>query len=260
MTMLDPKERSERGKRVQTELLAAPATEPTTLLDASWRDYVFSEVWTRPGLDRRSRYIISICSAVCSNALPEILQGYIRGALKLGDLTLAELREAALHLAVYKGWSQAVVFDRAITAAAKELGLAMAPSPQIREKPWDSNARYTEGAASYLKAMAHPAPPPKTAYFEGGILNFVFGEMWLRPGLDQRARRWVTLVCVADSSSSTPIRSHVWAAIKTGDATGEELFEFVLQYAIHGSWPKASVMQGAVTEMLDRVEKGQGFM
>jgi 4-carboxymuconolactone decarboxylase len=32
--------------------------------------------------------------------------------------------------------------------------------------------------------------------------------------------------------------------------------EFVLQYAIHGSWPKASVMQAVVFEMGKRVTEG----
>ena len=78
-------------------------------------------------------------------------------------------------------------------------------------------------------------------------------------GLDQRARRWLTLVGVADSSSSTPIRTHTYAAMASGNATVAEMHEFVLQYAIHGGWPKASVMQGVVIEMGDRVTKGLPF-
>jgi 4-carboxymuconolactone decarboxylase len=42
----------------------------------------------------------------------------------------------------------------------------------------------------------------------------------------------------------------------SGNATLPEMHEFVLQYAIHGGWPKASVMQAAVFEMGDRVAKG----
>jgi 4-carboxymuconolactone decarboxylase len=42
----------------------------------------------------------------------------------------------------------------------------------------------------------------------------------------------------------------------SGNATVEEMQEFVLQYAIHGSWPKASVMQAVVIEMAERVTKG----
>ena len=256
MSVLDPAERARVGAQQQTQLLGAPAPEPRTLFESSWRDYVFAEVWTRPGLDRRSRYFISISSAVCEGGRPDVLDGYIRGALKLGEIALAELREAALQLAVYAGWSRGVALDTAVNRVAQELGLSPVDLPPIQAKPWDPKERIAAGSANFNTVMVFPAPPPVTPYFEGGILNFVFAEMWMRPGLDQRARRWVTLVGVADSSASTPIKSHTHAAMASGNATLTEMQEFVLQYAVHGSWPKASFMQGVVIEMGERVKKG----
>jgi 4-carboxymuconolactone decarboxylase len=257
--MLDPAERTRAGSRQQTELLAAPAPEPCTLFESSWRDYVFAEIWTRPGLDRRSRFVIAIAGAANSAGPAEVLDGYIRGALTLGDMTLAELREAVLHFAVYGSWSRAVAFDAAVTRVAAALGLAPAPFEPIRAEPWDPQQRLAEGAANFKSVMVFGGPPPKTAYFEGGILNFVFAEMWMRPGLDQRARRWITLVCVADSASDVPIRSHIYSAMASGNALAEEMYEFVLQYAVHAGWPKASVVQGAVMKMSERVAKGLPF-
>lgn len=255
MNLLDPKERTLRGASKQAELLAAPASEPKTLLEASWRDYIFAEVWTRPGLDLRSRYLIAMSSA--ANEGDQVAtEGYVRGALGKGELTLAELREAALHTAVYSGWTYGSVLDAAITTVEDELGLPSAGFAPIRAEPWDPAVRHVEGQDSFQHNMLFGGPPPRTAYFEGGIINFVFGEMWNRPGLDQRARRWLTLVGVGNSSASTPIRSHVWAAMASGNATREEMFEFVLQYAIHAGWPRASVMQGAVIEQADKFEKG----
>lgn len=258
MSKLDPAERSARGALQQTELLGVPAPEPATLFEASWRDYVFSEVWTRPGLDRRSRYLISMSGAACARDLTAT-QGYVRGALANGELTLAELREAVLHLAVYAGWSEGAILDAAVTNAARDLDLPEAGYTPIRSEPWDPDVRHTEGRANFEAVMVFAGPPPATAYFEGGILNFVFGEMWMRPGLDQRSRRWITLVGVGNSSSTTPIRSHIWSAMASGNASKDEMLEFVLQYAIHAGWPKASVAQGAVIEQGARVEKGLPF-
>ena len=256
MSLLHPSERTRVCKQQQEQLLAVPAAEPRTLFESSWRDYVFAEVWTRPGLDRRSRYFISISSAVCEGGHPDIVDGYVRGALALGDITLPELREAALQLAVYGGWSRGAALDTAVTRIAESLGLLPAGYPPIRAQPWDPQQRVSEGSANFKSVMVFSAPPPITPYFDAGILNFVFGEMWARPGLDQRARRWVTLVGVADSSASTPIRTHTYAAMASGNASPSEMQECVLQYAIHGSWPKASVIQAAVLEMADRVTKG----
>ena len=107
--------------------------------------------------------------------------------------------------------------------------------------------------------MTFPGPPPVVAYFDAGILNFVFGEMWNRPGLDERARRFVTLVGVAESTTDIPIRSHFHAAMASGNCTAGELHEFVLQYAIHAGWPKASAVQGVVFEMAQKVAEGRPF-
>jgi 4-carboxymuconolactone decarboxylase len=256
MTLRDPAERIRIGEQQQSELLAAPAGAPATLLDASWRDYVFSEIWTRSGLDRRSRFLISISGAACEGGRPDVLDGYVRGALTGKALTVTELREAALHLAVYAGWSRGTAMNASITRVAAALELDEPSFEPIRDTAWDPRERLSAGAENFKSVMIFQAPPPTVPYFESGILNFVFGEMWMRPGLDQRARRWVTLVGVADSSSTTPIRTHIYAAMASGNATLPEMHEFVLQYAVHGGWPRASVLQATVLEMGERVTKG----
>jgi 4-carboxymuconolactone decarboxylase len=257
MTLLDPTERTRAGVQQQTALTGAAAPQPKTVLDASWRDFVFAEVWTRPGLDRRSRLWIAMAGAACTPGPPEILDGYIRGALTLGEVELTELREGALHLAVYAGWPCGASWDAAITRVAEELKLPPAPIPSIRADPWDPAVRISEGTENFTTIMTSPPGPPMgAAYFDAGILNFVFGEMWMRPGLDQRARRWITLVGVANSSTHIPVYTHTHAAMASGDATAEEMHEFVLQFAVHCGWPKGSVMLSVVFEMADRVARG----
>jgi len=259
VSLSDPAQRTARGKERQTELTGLPSPEPVTLLDSTWRDYVYSEVWTRPGLDLRSRFLISIASAAGASD-PAALELYLRGALSQGQLTLAEMREAALHVAVYSGWTCGGLIDAAASKVASALGLPPAAIDPIRPAPWDPQTRLDQGSAGFTAVMLFPSPRTGDAFTEGGILNFVFGEMWMRPGLDQRARRWLTLVGVANSAASTPIRSHVWSAMASFNATQLEMYEFVLQYAIHAGWPRASVVNGAVTEQGDRVAKGLPFI
>ena len=256
MSVLDPKERSARGSQQQSELLATNATEPATLFESSWRDFIFAEVWTRPCLELRARYLISITSAASADTPHDILRGYIRGALAQNALSLIELRETALHFAIYGGWSRGAVIDAAITAVVAELGLQEPDFAPLRAQAWDPQQRLRDGAAGFLNVMKFGGPPPVTPYFETGILNFVFGEAWEREGLDQRGRRWVTLVGVADSSSDVPIRTHIYAAMASGNASVEEMNEFVLQYAIHSGWPRASVIQGVVLEMAQKINSG----
>ena len=259
MTFLDPVARTRTGIDQQRRLLGGEALPADTLFDQSWRDYVFAEVWTRPGLDLRSRFWISIAAAACAKEAPAMIDGYVRGALKLGEATVTELREAALHLAVYAGWQAGREIDEATTRIARELGLAVEPPLPLRGEPWKPEQRLADGAAAFDAVMTFPGPPPVAAYYEGGILNFVFGEMWMRPGLDQRSRRWVTLVGVAHSSTNIPVHSHVYSAMASRNATIAEMHEFVLQYAIYGGWPRASDVQAAVFKQGERVARGEPF-
>lgn len=254
--LLDPAERSARGTAVGSEVMGREAVVPATLLQESWRDFIFAEVWSRPGLERRARYLVSIAAAASSNGPTAPLDGYVRGALTGGHLSLGELREAALHLAVYGGWSRGGALDEAVTRIAGELGLAPASQPALCPAPWDPAERIARGIAEFENVMTFGGPPPVTPYFEAGIDSFVFGEMWWRPSLDQRSRRWITLVGVCDSAAETPIHSHIHAAMASGNCTPAEMQEFVLQYGIHAGWPRASVVQGAVIAMIRKFEAG----
>lgn len=64
-------------------------------------EYCWGAIWTRPGLDRRSRSILNIGMLAALNR-PEELAGHIRGAIVNG-VTKEEIRECLLQVAVYVG-------------------------------------------------------------------------------------------------------------------------------------------------------------
>jgi 4-carboxymuconolactone decarboxylase len=255
MALLDPRERSDRGAALQARINDQPAPVPATPVEASIRDFAYAEVWSRPGLDHRSRYLISIAGAIMSAADPAMVDGYVRGALKSGELSLLELREGALHLSVYGGWPRGLEFDAAVSRAQQALGLPPADWPPIRGEPWDPEERGLKGQAEFTKTMTFPGGPSSNP-FQEAINNFVFGEMWWRPGLDERARRWITLVAVANSAAEIPIKSHFHAGMASGNCTREEMLEFSLQYGLHAGWPRASLVNGIIMQMAEKVAAG----
>ena len=135
MTMFDNSERSNRGAALQAEITASAGVAPATPLEESLRDFVFAEVWSRPGLDRLARYLISLAGAALAGADGVYLDSYVHGALRDGVLTQGELREAALHLAVYAGWTRGRLLDGAVTRVAHEMGLPAAECAPIRGAP-----------------------------------------------------------------------------------------------------------------------------
>ena len=99
----------ERGMRVRREVLGEDhvdaAVARTTGFTADFQDlitrYAWGEIWTRPGLDRRTRSCITLTALVALGRLDE-LELHVRAALRNG-LSEEEIGEVLLHSAIYCG-------------------------------------------------------------------------------------------------------------------------------------------------------------
>lgn len=114
--------------------------------------------------------------------------------------------------------------------------------------------RTETGRRRYREVMVSDAPPPMTPYLEHGVVDSVFGELWSRPGLSQRDRRFVTLACVAAAAVEVPVEQHVYAAMASGDLTREEMQEVVLHFAYYAGWPRASALEAAYYRAIARLD------
>jgi 4-carboxymuconolactone decarboxylase len=77
------------------------ATELTAEFQDLITRYAWGEIWTRPGLDRRTRSAITI-TALIALGRDEELALHLRAARRVG-LTDDEIKEVLLHSAVYCG-------------------------------------------------------------------------------------------------------------------------------------------------------------
>jgi len=93
-------------------------------------DNVFADIWARPGLDRRSRSLVTL-GILMAQGQPEELKNHIRIGLANG-LTAIEVEEALLQGIPYSGFPAYSVASRAALEVLKELGLTDAISPQER--------------------------------------------------------------------------------------------------------------------------------
>ncbi len=87
------------------------ATEFSQPLQAFVNEHAWGGVWTREGLDRKTRSLITL-AALTALKCPQELKGHVRGALNNG-CTVEEIREALLHCAVYAGVPAAIDAFRA---------------------------------------------------------------------------------------------------------------------------------------------------
>jgi 4-carboxymuconolactone decarboxylase len=112
-------------------------------------------------------------------------------------------------------------------------------------------------AATFRDVMTTEPPEPASAD-ERERLEYLFGSVWARPALGRRERRLVTIQCVAFAVTPQPIIDHVYAALKSGDVTIEEMLEVVLHFAVYCGWPKASNLEMYVRQSWVRVQEERG--
>jgi 4-carboxymuconolactone decarboxylase len=105
----DDQRRSDQGMAARRAVLGDPhvdrATAATTGFTADFQDlitrYAWGEIWSRPGLDRRTRSCITL-AMLATLGHDEELAMHVRAALRNG-LTADEIKEVLLQVAIYAG-------------------------------------------------------------------------------------------------------------------------------------------------------------
>jgi 4-carboxymuconolactone decarboxylase len=106
---MDERDRHKEGLNVRRAVLGEAHVERAQAAEnefnSAFQDlitrYAWGEIWTRPGLPRKTRSLITIAMMVALNRGDE-LKMHIRAALQKG-VTREELREVLLQTAIYCG-------------------------------------------------------------------------------------------------------------------------------------------------------------
>lgn len=103
---------------------------------AGWQEHItataWGAVWSRPGLDRRTRSLLTLALLTAQHAEKELAM-HIAAAVRLG-VTAAEIRETLLHTSVYAGVPAANAAFAVAQRVLAELGV-----PEARQHGPDSS-------------------------------------------------------------------------------------------------------------------------
>ena len=104
-----PSERRERGAEMMKKVYAGDVVVPpegVSPFGDLMLEQLFGEVWTRPALSVRDRRLLIMGVIACmGESMTWGIQA--KAALKNGELTPEQLREALIHLAQYAGYPRA---------------------------------------------------------------------------------------------------------------------------------------------------------
>lgn len=91
-----------------------------------------------------------------------------------------------------------------------------------------------KGGEAVVNSLKDIAPD-----FARYLLEFPFGDIYSRPGLDLRSREIATVAALTAMGNAAPqLKVHIAAALHVG-LTQEEIIEVIMQMAVYAGFPAA---------------------
>ncbi|WP_436859374.1 carboxymuconolactone decarboxylase family protein [Citrobacter tructae] len=91
-----------------------------------------------------------------------------------------------------------------------------------------------KGGEAVVESLQDIAPD-----FARLIIEFPFGDIYSRPGLDLRSREIATVAALTAMANATPqLKVHIAAALHVG-LTQDEIIEVIMQMAVYAGFPAA---------------------
>lgn len=91
-----------------------------------------------------------------------------------------------------------------------------------------------KGGEAVVESLKEIAPD-----FARYLLEFPFGDIYARPGLDLRSREIATIAALTAMGNAAPqLKVHISAALHVG-LTQDEIVEVIMQMAVYAGFPAA---------------------
>ena len=200
------------------------AYDATPYLGEVRNNYVYGDIWERPGLSARDRSMITVAVNQALYATYE-LRLHMGRALDNG-VTQTEISEIIAHVLWYAGFPTGVNAARVAAEVFEERGLPVTPpGASSRQPPVDPEAEF-------------PGAFPQTPYLRDMLNQLVYAETWKREELSPRDRSMITVAVGTALYASSEVRYHVGRALDNG-VTQEEISEVITHVTFYSGFPTA---------------------
>lgn len=217
------------------------------------------------GLSARERRLVTIACLTSidppAGVDPAVaVEQQVHDAWAAGELSLEEVLEVSLHVALYSGWPRSTTLDAATRAAWRRLheerGEPVPAWPAQGPEtlgPEDPAERLRLGRERFAEVNGFPITGDDSPYLVAGVLGIVFGGVWLRPHLSRRDRRLLSIACVGCAGTALPAHAHLGGALQSGDLTADELGEVIGVVREHAGQAKAAVLDDVAAQVRARL-------
>lgn len=212
--------------------------------------FAYGEIYAGDDLDLSQRQLATVAALAALGGLEPQLEFHADGALNVG-CTPPQLVELMMHLVVYAGFPAALNGIAVLRKVFERRGIAVdcepSPAPADRHAAGVAGLRRVDGVHGehVVNGLADIAPD-----LGRHIVDFAFGEIYARPGLDLFSRELVTVAALAAIGSAAPqLRVHMHGFLNVG-GTRRQLVGVVTQMAVYAGFPRAINAAATAREVL----------
>ena len=211
---------------------------------------VFGGIWARPGLPVADRMICTLAALDLLQRLPQ-LRHYVAAAVDAG-LAPRAILEVFVQCGLYGGFPTT---DTAVAVAHEvftDRGIVVPDEPPRTDTLETLDARgrallqELHGARGN-QGYAAPGNAVTGALYPMAI-QYGYGELWFRPGLDRRQRMLCAVASFTVLSLESQVKKFGQSALSVG-LSPQEVIEAVIQTAPYGGFPRALNALAALSDV-----------
>ena len=217
-----------------------------------FREFHYGCVWSRSSV--KSQHLeLSNLSVLTVLEREHQIRSHINSCLDLG-LTPEQVIEVFIHLAFYSGDPNSINAVGIAKEVFDHRGIQYTPQPIYGEAE-DSEDMYQRGLAKRRELMGDGprglGGGPVThaeEVFNRLTLEYLWGSIWTRPGLDLPSRSVCTLSALMALAYEDQLRSHIGGALHIG-FTQEQIIEIFMNCTAYAGVPATRKAIGVANEM-----------
>ena len=223
-------------------------------------EFAYGDIYTRPGLDRKSRQVATVAALTALGNAERQLRFHIGAALTAG-LTPDEIIEVMYVTTVFSGFPSGLNG----ISAAREVFQAKGVSPSLGKARTGAGGTRSERGLAALSQTSKDAGErviqsladiaPDMARF---IIEFSYGEVFSRNIISPQHKEIAMIaVCVAKGTMEPQMKVHIHAALNVG-CTQQEIVELMMHMVIYAGFPAALNGLTAARQVFQEIQQRIG--
>lgn len=213
-------------------------------------EVVFGRVWARPGLALEDRMLATLSALTCTQRLPQ-LADFVGAAFHI-DMSPRLIQEVMLHCTMYTGFPTVLNSLEVVRSVLSDRGMTQ-PKEDLTEADLDEllimGRQMMQTLHGERSEGGYAAPDSAASGLYSTAIDFLYGEVWNRPGISLRQRMICSVAAFTATNLESQQRKFFPSAMNIG-LSRTEILEAISQTGPYSGFPQAFNALAVAEEVL----------